>query len=400
MDENELNDLLLWRDEYGYGETEGEEDADEERRIALTQLKRVQPPVCLKRATIRSSTAACPDCEEFCRRVNVHFGLELFLQPPLEDWFIPRKEVQFGGEIASGSFATVYLGKRHETEVVVKCFKIDGQSDCDKRTFLREMFLSEVRVWRRARHPHIVHFLGAYHDCSSWFIVSEYAPGGTLPNYLYKHREDNRLLVWRKLLDVALGLHFLHEQKIVHSDLKGNNILVSKDGTAMLSDFGLSFEQFGSRANIEKWGAIRWRPPEYVLENGAGPSFAGDVYSLGMCIVEAVTGQPPWGSIADSQVKGFLRNKENHLMSRPPELSEPEWELVERMCAFEPSARMSIADVVRQLEDVVRQLEDLAKKQDKLERENQASSSGQSPSSIDHRPRYADSRTRLSSASE
>lgn len=379
VNENELDDLLRWRDEYGYGETDDEEDADEVRRIALTQLKRVQPPVCLKRATILSSTAVCSDCKEFCRRVNDHFGLELFLRSRVEEiWFIPREEVLFGDEISEGSFGKVYRGKWNGTKVVIKCVKIDGQSDVDKRKFLREMFVREVDIWEKARHPNIVRFCGACNVGLSWFIVSEYASGRTLPQYLHKH---GRSLVWRQLHEVALGLLYLHKNGIIHSDIKSNNILVSKNGKAMLNDFGLSFEQSKSRLNVKKWGAVQWRPPEYVLENGAGPSFAGDVYSLGMCIVEAVTGRgSPWEPITDSQVKTFLQNKE--MMPRPPEMSDTEWELVERMCAFEPSERMPLADVIVLLKD-------LADKEKEQERKNPALPSGRTPSSISRLPKYA-----------
>lgn len=221
--------------------------------------------------------------------------------------------------------------------------------------------------------------------------MSENASGGTLRVYLHKHREAGRSLVWRKLHEVALGLLYLHKNGIIHSDIKSNNILVSKNGKAMLIDFGLSFEQSGSRLNVKNWGAVQWRPPEYVVENGAGPSFAADVYSLGMCIVEAVTGRnTPWGSIEDEQVKTFLRNKE--MMPRPPEMSDTEWKLVERMCVFEPSERMPLADVIVRLED-------LANKEKEREQGNQTLSSGQTPSSISRLPRYAsDSATMLASS--
>ncbi|RLN57735.1 hypothetical protein BBJ28_00019699 [Nothophytophthora sp. Chile5] len=382
MSENEQNDLR-WRGEYGYGESDDEDDEDGEdkARRVLTQLKRVEPPVCLKRATVLSTTAACLDCETFCRRVNAYFSLDLFIQSPVEDGVIPRGELHIGERIGKGSFGAIHIGKWHETEVVIKCVKIGGQSENDKQ-IQRDAFLKEVRVWRQADHPHIVRFLGACIDGSSGFIVSEYASGGTLPDYLHKQNAAGKSLAWRKLHEVGLGLYHFHKRGIVHSDLKGNNILVSKDGTAKLIDFGLSFERSGSRPNV-KWGAIQWRPPEYVVENGAGPSFEADVYSLGMCIVEALTGGPPWGEFAmDSQVETCLRNKE--MMPRPPMISEQEWGLVERMCAFEPSARMPLADVIRELDD-------LAKK------ENEALSPERPPSSISHRPRYAADSTTMPS---
>lgn len=376
--DNELFDQLLRDDQFDYGVSDNEGDAGEAQKIALTELKRVQPPVCLKRATIVTSAAACPECEDFCRRVNLQFGIELSLKTPKEDGFIPRNEVQFGDEIGSGSFGKVYHGTWKEAQVVVKCVEITGQAEDEKR-IKRANFLNEVRLWRQIRHPNIVQFFGACYDDASCLIISEYALGGTLPKFLNNHREAGKPLVWKKLHEVALGLKFLHEQKIVHSDLKGDNILVGKDGTAMLADFGLSFELSESRPNMKKWGAIQWRPPEYVVENGAGPSVEADVYALGMCIVEAVTGRrTPWGNIADSQVKTFLRNKE--MMPKPSEMSEEEWSLVETMCKFEPSARLSLAQVILQLKDLA--------EQEAPNQEKYAESSGHALSPISRQPRY------------
>ncbi|KAG6618520.1 TKL protein kinase [Phytophthora cinnamomi] len=96
------------------------------------------------------------------------------------------------------------------------------------------------------------------------------------------------------MLDAALGLHFLHERHIVHSDLKGNQILVSKDGVAMLTDFGLSFlttEQSGDEKTVR---AVRWMAPEVIRKDKPATSnVLSDVYSFGICVVEAVTSDVP-----------------------------------------------------------------------------------------------------------
>ncbi|GMF32574.1 unnamed protein product [Phytophthora lilii] len=345
VSEDELHDLLCRRQENKDGEPD-----EEERKISLTQLHRVKPPVSCKRATIVSSNTACADCKKFCERVNSHFRLELFLQTPTEDGIIPRDAVKYakrdflqGGE---GSFGTVYTGKYLETKVAIKCVKIRGKTETERRK-CREAIQREVSVWRKTRHPNIVQFIGACYDGSSCLLVSEYASGGTLKSYLNDHRKADRSLVWRLLHEVALGLYCLHECGIVHSDLKSNNIVVGDDGKAKLIDFGLSFKP--SESDLEKisWAALQYRPPEYVLEHGAGPSFAGDVYSLGMCILEAVTGERPWGGAADFAIRERFRKKE--MVSKPPMMLDSEWELVEEMCVFEPSARMLLPDVIERL---------------------------------------------------
>lgn len=266
-------------------------------------------------------------------------GLPTTRAPEVDGWLIPRHEIQFGRKIEKGGFGEIFLGVWRKKEVVIKCVEV--LSETDRRTFMRE-----VRVWKQASHPNIVPFLKACHIGSPCFIVCKYAEQGTLPDYLEKQRREGRSLTWRRLYEVALGLLFLHDEGIVHGDLKGNNILVSKD-TAMLTDFGLSFDQSGSRANTEHLGALEWRAPEIVLQNGARPSFEADVYSLGMCIVEAVTGEPPWKGLSNAF---FFEKRET--MKRPKNMTDEEWALVEAMIAFEPSARMKLADVVQRIEDL------------------------------------------------
>ncbi|OWZ14125.1 TKL protein kinase [Phytophthora megakarya] len=133
---------------------------------------------------------------------------------------------------------------------------------------------------------------GACNNGSTYFFVSEEAKNGKLLDYLRHASDEGQSLVWRKLLDAALGLHFLHKRSIVHSDLKYNQILVSNDGVAMLTDFGLSVSMSNQNGNEEAIGAIRWKATE-VFRKGK-PTAQSDVYLFGMCVVEAVTSDIPW----------------------------------------------------------------------------------------------------------
>ncbi|KAG6623603.1 TKL protein kinase [Phytophthora cinnamomi] len=154
-----------------------------------------------------------------------------------------------------------------------------------------------------------------------------------------------------KLKEVAAGLGYLHSQEVVHGDLKGNNIVVSNDGTAMLTDFGLSFQESGS-CSVKKMkdtlGAMAWRALEFANMTILTPTRKSDVYSLGMCIIEAVTFKGPWSGYLDQEIRDFLRNGEI-LVNRPDELTDPQWELVKMMIAVSPDDRPDLSDVVQKL---------------------------------------------------
>lgn len=155
--------------------------------------------------------------------------------PEIPEWVISCEDVQYPEPpFAQGGFGDVYEGKWHGSDVIVKMVKIHTADD-------KKMFLREADVWHKARHRNVVPFYGACPIGNPHFFVCEKAPGGNLSKYLSDRPELKRSVVWQKLLGAAAGLQFLHSKGIVHGDLKGNNILVDGDGTARITDFGLSF---------------------------------------------------------------------------------------------------------------------------------------------------------------
>jgi len=270
-------------------------------------------------------------------------------------WFIPRYEVEVDGQISAGSFGAVHHGKWLNSTVAVKClFRSD-----------RKLFMREANIWFTLNHPNVVKLYGACHVGKAAttrrldepehqtdrrpFFVCEYASEGTLNEYLKKWEGEHKCRsdVWRCLCEAARGLQHLHERGIIHGDLKGNNILVGSNHQVKLTDFGLS-----TFANKLNWagssgpvGAIRWKAPERLGRYDRGPSFASDIYSFGMCIVEAVTGTVPWRETMDEDlvVSEVARGR---LPPRPEGFRDEHWDLVSRMCRVDPAARINVSAVV------------------------------------------------------
>ncbi|KAF1318949.1 Tkl protein kinase, partial [Globisporangium splendens] len=256
------------------------------------------------------------------------------------DWFVPPYQVECDEKpFSEGSFGAVYHGKMNGAVVVVKCMLSVGDDGA------RQQFLKEVQVWSRLRHPHVLLFLGACH-IGQLFFVCDYAKNGTLPAFLKKG--NNQQFTWEKLHEVALGLQYLHDRHIIHGDLKGNNLLVATDGRAKVADFGLSLIVASSKTlKPVELGAPRWRAPEVL--KGESISMPSDIYAFGMCIVEAVSGENPWGNaLPDAAVRRNV--KKGVPLLRPSGFSDVQWELVTRMIAFEPSERVKIAAVVGKLD--------------------------------------------------
>lgn len=269
-------------------------------------------------------------------------------------WFVPSQDVEINKAFTSGSYGSVHIGRWNGMQVIVKCaLSHDARSQA--------MFLQEADIWHKLKHQNIIELYRACH-VGEQFFVCELATEKTLCNFLYG---KDQATVWEKLLEAARGLRYLHEEhKVVHGDLKCNNILVcsqqySKTKTAKLADFGLSFVVSSrvSDSSIEEVGAIEWKAPEVIAGSSRG-SFASDVYSFGMCIFEAINaverGGTPWGNFIEQAVK-YKVLKAKQLPKRPVEATDAQWNLITHMCKWEPSERPSMKYVVDVLEAIVLQ---------------------------------------------
>ncbi|RLN51988.1 hypothetical protein BBJ28_00012981 [Nothophytophthora sp. Chile5] len=272
--------------------------------------------------------------------------LEIRGASALPSWFIPPYQVELGKHIAVGAFGSVYHGKWLGTDVVVKQVLAD-QKERENWT----QFRREVDLWFTLNHPNLIKLYGACHEGRPFFVC-ERASFGTLASRAKGKPRDER---WLSLQNVAVGLEHLHQHGIVHGDLKGNNILVCA-GAVKLADFGLSVlvDHVESDADIDgACGAFRWKAPECL--NGARPTFASDIYSFGMCILEVVTGEFPWGNVMPDESVEYHVTQLKQIPARPSTFSDVQWELVERMCRFNPEERISAGTVRHILNKVWRQ---------------------------------------------
>lgn len=295
------------------------------------------------------------------------------------NWFIRRFELGSSerSRVGKGGFGCAYHTKWLGSDVVVKELGQSSSAHSNSGPYsttssevesrpnegqklspeVLQIFYNEVDVWFKLRHPHVVELFGACHN-EKPFFVCEHAPNGTLRGYLHAQPKH----IWEKLYETALGVQYLHARGVVHCDLKGDNILIGKDGKAKVTDFGLSF-MLSSGGHSKTTAALHWVAPECLPNNGENsgngeyPTFKSDVYALGMCIVEAmrvvdsIEGDEvhlnPWCDLENVVVK--MKAKHRELPPRPKMCTDTQWILVERMCCFDPEKRIVISTVVEEL---------------------------------------------------
>lgn len=226
----------------------------------------------------------------------------------LPRWFLPLDGLKSEpGPFARGSFGAVHRGVWKSEDVVVKrCFVADLADD----DVAIQKLEAELNLWHQFDNKNVVKLFAASHVSTPPFIISEYAAKGDLGAFLARSKK-NKKYMWRLLHEAAQGLDFIHKKSVVHGSLKLSNILVDFDRTAKLSDFGLSALRPPPRG-VSDTDGLRRRAPE-CLKNKA--TFASDVYSFAMCIIEAVTGKIPFSTFDEDGV--LKRCKMERCRTRP-----------------------------------------------------------------------------------
>jgi serine/threonine protein kinase len=204
--------------------------------------------------------------------------------------------------LGTGGFADVYLGQhvRLDTQAAIKVLHT--------RLVDKEMksFLAEARTIASLDHSNIVHMLEFDVRDGVPFLVMTYAPNGTLRQ---SHPAGDRLALATILpyvKQLADALQYAHESKVIHRDVKPENMLVGLRNKIMLSDFGIATVTRTSRVDTEPGlaGTARYMAPEQIQDN---PCYASDQYSLGIVVYEWLVGEPPFrGSffaICDQQIR-------------------------------------------------------------------------------------------------
>lgn len=252
--------------------------------------------------------------------------------PALPRWFLPRYEIEMGdlAKAQNRRYTTKRYGKWLNSTVMI--------SECHAS---QDQLMQHAARWFQLSHPNVLKLYGAYHIGLPYLFVHEFASNGTLREFVLTRA--NRSLTWQKLYEAALGLQYLHERSIVHGDLKCENILIGASGNAKIA----GFESQLANSSKPRRTASRWMAPECV--RGESTTFASDVYSFAMCIVEAVTSKDPW----NVGTSGDRAERDTSECPFPPScfhcMSDQQRELMKKMCALQPSERVSMAYVVQQL---------------------------------------------------
>jgi serine/threonine protein kinase len=256
-------------------------------------------------------------------------------------------------KLGSGGMSTVYLATDQvlDRPVAVKLLHREISEEADQL----ERFRREARAAARLSHPNLVGVIDAGEDDSRPYIVFEYIEGRTLKRRL---QEEGRLPVDEAVayaIEIGRGLTAAHARKLVHRDVKPQNVLIDPDGRAKVTDFGIarSLEQQGMTATGRVLGTTDYVSPEQAM--GEDVDERSDVYSLGVVLYEMLTGDVPFR--AETQVGVAMKHVNEPMpdvQAKRPEVSATVASVVDRATTKDPRDRYgTVAEMVRDLEQTL-----------------------------------------------
>jgi len=249
--------------------------------------------------------------------------------------------------VGSGGMAVVYRGRDTllERQVAVKVLREGFAGD---PAFLAR-FQREARAAANLEHPNIVTVYDVGQDGDRHYIVMEYVDGHDLKTLI---RRNVRLSVG-EALDIAVqvceGVGHAHKAGIVHCDIKPQNVLVTKEGRAKVTDFGIAraLSESGITESETVWGSPLYFSPEQAA--GEPPSPASDVYSIGVIMYEMLAGAPPFQAEKPAAL-ALMHMRENPppLAVRNPQVPSQLERTIRKVLAKEQSARPYTAEQLAQ----------------------------------------------------
>ncbi|KAJ4830798.1 Serine/threonine-protein kinase sty13 [Turnera subulata] len=301
-----------------------------------------------------------------------------------DEWTIDLRKLNMGPPFAQGAFGKLYRGTYNGEDVAIKILE-RPQNDPDKAKLMEQQFQQEVTMLANLKHPNIVRFIGACFKPMVWCIVTEYAKGGSVRQFLTKrqNRAVPLKLAVKQALDVAKGMAHVHGLNLIHRDLKSDNLLIFGDKSIKIADFGVARIEVQTEGMTPETGTYRWMAPEELghphgFLSVKGHSLFGlsrseiyccllvllcremiqhrpytqkvDVYSFGIVLWELITGNLPFHNMTAVQAAFAVVNKG----VRPtipgdclPALSE----IMTRCWDANPDVRPTFVEVVKMLED-------------------------------------------------
>ena len=247
--------------------------------------------------------------------------------------------------LGQGSFGEVYLVKKKDSDDFYAMKVLDKCRIAKQNIF--KYVLTERNILSVMHNPFIVRLNYAFQTSEKLFLLLDYCPGGDLSKQLQIQTRFSEEKAKFYICEIILALGELHKNNIIFRDLKPDNIVIDKEGHALLTDFGLSREGIIGKDVAKSFcGSIAYLAPEMLSRTGHGKGV--DWYLLGVLFYELLVGVPPYFTTNQEQI---FRNIQNAQLYIPPFVSNKAANLIKSLLKRNPNERLGSKRDVEEIKE-------------------------------------------------
>ncbi|TPX43001.1 hypothetical protein SeMB42_g04896 [Synchytrium endobioticum] len=357
-----------------------------------TSSKLAEPPVTAPASEYSSATSA-PNVEPMVQIIDWGNERMVEVEPssatstdsatsPISLVLAKKWQWTKGRLIGKGSFGSVYMGLVIENEntelVAVKQVALNVSKDrappvnadgriggmvgdvphssksrddalVKSKRKMEDALNREIELLKDLDHENIVRYLGFEITDTTLNLFLEYVSGGSVTSLVSRVGKLEEDLTRWITTQVLCGLEYLHERYIIHRDIKGANILVTDEGVAKISDFGISKKHedrmvYRTQSRMSLQGSIFWMAPE-VIKSRSGYSAKVDIWSVGCVMLEMMTGSHPWANFDEIQAMWKLGEGKS-APPLPEDLSHQAHDFLSKGFIIDPEQRPTATDLI------------------------------------------------------